>query len=119
MRLDQLPREPVTESRTRPLLVGYVRRGLLRDDCEIEAVKRRLAEFAFDEGFTMGETYVEQLGRWPAAFAALMDAASRDEVAAVVLPSLLHFAVLGVRGDTRRLFEQTTGARVLVAEARQ
>jgi hypothetical protein len=80
---------------TRPLLLGYLRKHLLMTDGEVEQEKRRLADFAELEGFTLGTIYLEQLETSPAAFEAWVEADDRYEVAAVVLPSMLHFAVLG------------------------
>ncbi len=104
------------EDYTRLLALGYLHRGLLVTDDHLETVERELAAFAQAEGFSMGFTYVEQPGAWPAAFEALIEAVSRFEVTAVVLPSLLHFAALGVPTDIRDSFERATGTRVLVAQ---
>ena len=102
------------EDYSRPLLVGYVRRDLLVTDGQVSQVEREMAQFAQKEGFSMGFTYVEKPGTWPAAFEALIESVNRYEVTAVVLPSLLHFAVLGANHDIRDIFERATGARVLV-----
>ena len=66
----------------------------------------------------MGSVYVEQSGMWPAAFEALIEAVNRYEVRAVVLPSLLHFAVLDPPRDIKGMFERATSARVMVAQPR-
>jgi len=108
--------EPIdAEDYTRPILLGYVHRGLILTDGQMETAKQELVAFAQTEGFSMGFTYVEQPGTWPAAFAALIDAVNRYGVTAVVLPSLLHFAVFGVPTNIRDAFERATGARVLAA----
>jgi hypothetical protein len=104
----------VDEDYTKPLLVGYVRRDLLVTDGQVRQLEREMARFAMTEGFSMGFTYVEKPGTWPAAFEALVESVNRYEVTAVGLPSLLHFAVLGATHDIRDLFERATGARVLV-----
>jgi hypothetical protein len=54
-----------------------------------------MCRFTQTEGFSMGSTYVEKSGTWPAAFEALIESVKRYVVPAVVLQSLLHFAVLG------------------------
>lgn len=99
---------------TKPLLLGYVRRDLLVTDGQVSELERQMALFAQEEGFSMGFTYVEKPGTWPAAFEALTESVNRHEVTAVVLPSLLHFAVLGASHDIKNMFERATGARVLV-----
>lgn len=98
---------------TRPLLLGYVRRDLLIAGGEVSDLERRMSSFATAEGFAMGSTYVEKPGTWPAAFEALVESVNRYDVTAVVLPSLLHFVVLG-GVDMRERFGRITGARVLV-----
>ncbi len=76
-----------------------------------------MAEFAQKESFSMGFTYVEEPGTSPAAFEALFESVKRYEVTAVVLPSLLHLAVLGPSHDIRNSFERATGARVLLLDS--
>jgi hypothetical protein len=102
---------------TRPLLLGYVRRHLLMTDAELDDTKERLAYFAAVEGFALGAVYVEQLETLPAAFEALVEAVHRLEVTAVVIPSMLHFAILSAPAAIKDRFEHATGARVLVATA--
>lgn len=102
------------EDFTRPLLIGYLQRQLLVTDEQVEAVKREFAAYAQEEGYSMGFTYVEYPGRWPAAFEALIEAVKRYEITAVILPSLLHFAALDASSGFREHFEGATGARVLV-----
>jgi hypothetical protein len=105
------------EDFTRPLLIGYLQRQLLVTDDQVDGVKRQFADFARVEGYSMGFTYVERPGSWPAAFEALIEAVRRYEVTAVVVPSLLHFAALDASASFREHFESATGARVLVADA--
>ena len=104
----------VAENGVRPLLLGYVRRDLLVVDSQVTELERQMAVFAQAEGFTMGHTYVEKCDSWPAAFEALIESVNRDEVAAVVLPSLLHFALRDSPSHIKETFESATGARVLV-----
>ncbi|WP_232828080.1 hypothetical protein [Kribbella monticola] len=108
---------PHDEDFTRPLLLGYVRRDLLVTDGQVGELERQMTKFAQKEGFSMGFTYVEKPGTQPAAFEALFESVKRYEVTAVVLPSLLHFAVLGASHDIRDSFERATGARVLVLDS--
>ncbi|GAA3550090.1 hypothetical protein [Kribbella ginsengisoli] len=101
--------------RTKPLLLGYVRQHLLMTQEELAGVKDRLATYATTEGFTMGPVFVEQRESTPAAFEALVQAIGQYQARAVVLPSMLHFAVLGAPLAVKLTFEQATGAQVLVA----
>jgi hypothetical protein len=99
---------------TRPLLLGYLRRDLLVVDSQVVGLEREMAAFAAAEGFAMGQIYVENRDNWLEAFGALAESISRNDVTAVVLPSLLHFAGIGMPDDRRNWFERATGARVLV-----
>jgi hypothetical protein len=102
---------------TRPLLLGYILKHLLMTDDEVEETKERLEHFAAVEGFAMGTIYLEGTATSPAAFEALVEAVNRYEVTAVVIPSLLHFAVLDAAINFKDTFERATGARVMVATA--
>lgn len=104
------------EDFTKPLLLGYVRRDLLVTDGQVNQLEREMAKFAQTEGFSMGFTYVEKPGTWPAAFEALVESVTRYDITAVVLPSLLHFAVLDAPHDIKDMFERATGARVMVLD---
>lgn len=99
---------------TRPPLLGYLRRDLLVVDSQVGELEREMATFAEVEGFAMGQIYVESRDNWLAAFGALAESISRHDATAVVLPSLLHFAGIGMPADGRHWFERATGARVLV-----
>jgi hypothetical protein len=102
---------------TRPLLLGYLRKHLLMTDGELDNIRERLEHFARVEGFAMGTIYVEEVATSPAAFEALVEAVNRYEVTAVVLPSMLHFAVLSAPAAIKDYFERATGARVMVANS--
>jgi hypothetical protein len=102
---------------TRPLLLGYLRKHLLMTDDELHDTEERLERFARIEGFAMGTIYIEEVETSPAAFEALVEAVNRYEVTAVVLPSMLHFAVLGAPATIKGHFEHITGARVMVANS--
>lgn len=103
-----LPAQPL------PLLLAYVCRPLLRTEGEFVRAKDRLTEFAEREGFALGELFVEEETTAPAAFEALIEAASHDEVGAVVVPSMLHLTALCAPTAMRNRFEHLTGARLLV-----
>ncbi|WP_329484158.1 hypothetical protein OG555_18560 [Kribbella sp. NBC_01484] len=102
------------EDYTKPELLGYLRRDLLVVDSQVAELERQMAHFAQAEGFAMGYTYVEKFDGWPAAFEALIDSVNRCEVTAVVLPSLLHFAMRDSPFQIRDAFQHATGARVMV-----
>jgi hypothetical protein len=107
--------EVISIDHTRPLMLGYIRRHLLMTDTELDDARERLGLFAEIEGFTLGTVYVEHLETTPAAFEALVEAVNRYEVTAVVVPSMLHFALLSAPAAIKDRFEHITGARVLVA----
>lgn len=99
----------------RPLLLGYLSRHLLISDADFAMTLDQLDHFAKSQDYALAAVYVEQAETAPAAFEALVDAVNRGEVGAVVLPSILHFAVLGAPTRFKAYFEHATGARVLVA----
>lgn len=101
--------------RTKPLVLGYIRQHILMTEDELDSVTARLARFATAEGFTLGTVFIEQVESTPAAFEALVQAIGHLQAKAVVLPSMLHFAVLGAPLAVRLTFERATGAHVLVA----
>jgi hypothetical protein len=92
---------------TRPLLLGYVRAHLLMTAAELVQIKDQLVTFAQAEGFTLGKVYTEHAHTFPAAFEALVQAVRRDEVRAVVVPSLQHLGVLGAPQKVKEGVEQT------------
>ncbi|MFF1820575.1 hypothetical protein ACFVWG_24940 [Kribbella sp. NPDC058245] len=100
----------------KPLLLGYVRRDLLVTDGQVSQLERAMTKFALASGYSMGFTYVEKPGTWPTAFEALVESVNQDDVTAVVLPSILHFMVLGAPHDIKDIFERFTGARVIVLD---
>lgn len=101
---------------TRPLLLGYARRDLYLSDRRVNDLRRELGAFAQLEGFAMGSVYVEDPDTAPAAFDALVASVSRDEITAVVLPSLRHLALVGDPAQVRVQFERVTGARIMLHE---
>jgi hypothetical protein len=104
------------EDLTRPLLAGYIRREFVASAERARALEYQMSLFACAEGFSMGFTYVEEPGTQPFAFEALIESVVRHQIAAVVLPSILHFAVLGLPHDIKDMFERATGARVLLLD---
>lgn len=97
---------------TRPLLVGYIRRGLLSSEDEIAQLESEMAMFARLEGYSMGYNYVENSDRTFAALAALVEFLRGQEDAAVIIPSPMHFLSTTEPRNLRTAFEQATGVRV-------
>ncbi|MEV8374313.1 hypothetical protein AB0P21_16335 [Kribbella sp. NPDC056861] len=98
-------------------MLGYLCRGLLVTDGQVDDLERQMAAFAHAEGFTMGFVYVERSETSPAAFGALMESVDRYQVNAIVLPSRLHLAVLGSPLEMNDRFERAAGVRVMVLES--
>jgi hypothetical protein len=74
----------------RPLLLGYIRAGMLGGDVEVERAEARLEAFATREEFSLGAVYVEW-GVYPGAFDALMTELTHDEtIHGFVVPDLRH-----------------------------
>ena len=109
----------LAEDFTKPELLGYIRRDLLVVDSQVAELERQMAHFAQAEGFAMRCIYIEKSDGWPAAFEALIESVNRYEVAAVVLPSLLHFAMRHSPLQIRDAFQHATGARVMVLTGTQ
>jgi hypothetical protein len=99
---------------TKPVLLGYICRGLLAGDDEVDDAELAMVEFAASNGFLLGHTYIEEAAGVPLAFGALVEALGASGGDAVVLPGMLHLATLGPRHDMKMLFERATGVRVLV-----
>ena len=104
----------VDEKCAKPVLLGYICRGLLASDQEVDDAESAMAYFAAAYGFSLRHTYVEKPASAPLAFGALVESLSASGGDGVVLPGLLHLAVLGPRHDMKMLFERATGVRVLV-----
>jgi len=100
---------------TRPLLLGYVRQQLIASDRRMVETIQRLRCVADCEGFTLGGVFVEPADATLIAFGELVDAVDRSRALAVVLPNLLHFAMLWPPSTIRSQFEHLTGARVVLA----
>jgi hypothetical protein len=100
---------------TRPLLLGYVRQQLVASDRRMDETIQRLRCIADRQGFILGTVFVEPPDANLVAFGALVEAVERHRALAVVLPNLLHFALLWPPSTIRSQFEHLTGARVLLA----
>ncbi|GAB3835809.1 hypothetical protein [Kribbella italica] len=100
--------------RGKPVVLGYMCRELLTGDRQVADLELRMKHFAEAEGLRLGFVYVEQAVARPVAFGALVESLAHSAGHAVLLPGLLHFAVLGPQDDIKPLFEWVTGARVLI-----
>ncbi|TDX03331.1 hypothetical protein [Kribbella sp. VKM Ac-2566] len=96
-----------------PRACAYLREHLLMCTSEVNRTKERLTQFAATSDLELAAIFVEEGTRSPAAFGRLLDTVVRDQIERVLLPSMLHFAVLGSPGRIRDYFEAATGAQVL------
>jgi hypothetical protein len=92
---------------------AYLRKHLLMFESEVDRTKERLAYLANEADLELAAVFVEEVETWPAAFERFVQAIVQDKVEIVLLPSLLHFAVLGAPNDVKDYFEAATGARVV------
>ena len=98
-----------------PLALGYARKHLLVVESEVCRTRERLASFAQVAGLRLGGVYVEEVQTWPTAFEELIEAALNEKPRVLLVPSLIHLAVLGAPTRIKSHVERLTGARVLAA----
>ena len=106
------------ESLTRPVLFGYQSVRLNAPEDALARGERSLKGYAEREGYSLGTIFVEQDPDRPlSALNALMDAARREGVKAVAVPTPLDLGqVARVRHLTRRKLQNEGQLRVLVVE---
>lgn len=75
---------------------------------------RRCVEKA---GYALGRVFVESLGEVAAAFTALIELVNEQRPPAIVIPSVLHLAPLGLPPQLVHHLEVVTGMRILIANA--
>jgi hypothetical protein len=102
---------------TRPLIPGYLRAHLLMTDYELAYMKDDLERFAEKAGYRLGRVFVERVDSVPAVFGALLELLEQDRPEAVVIPSAVHLAPLGIRAEQLHYLEAATGVRVLVVNS--
>lgn len=90
-----------------------MRKHLLMFESEANRTRERLEYFANEAGYELAAVFIEEIQTWPAAFERLVHAVARDKVTIVILPSMLHFAVLGSPNNVKEYFEAATGAQVI------
>jgi hypothetical protein len=98
---------------------AYLRRHLLMFESEVSSTRERLTYFAAASELDLAKIYIEEIATCPAAFERLVVDVIRDKVDVVILPSMLHFAVLGAPLRIKEYFEAATGAQVLTLSMRQ
>lgn len=97
----------------RPRAYAYIRKHLLMCESVLALERLRLESFAKSAGYDLAAVFVEDSGPSPVTFGRLMQAVIQDEVEYVILPSMLHFMVLGSPNNIKGYFEAATGARVM------
>ncbi|MEV0291143.1 hypothetical protein AB0H36_44030 [Kribbella sp. NPDC050820] len=80
---------------------------------EVTRTRERLAAYAADAELELVATFVEDAWQRSSAFERLFQATIRDHVQVVLLPSMLHFTVLGSPRWIKPSFEAVTGARIV------
>lgn len=110
--------DSLDEELDKPMLLGYIRRDLVATAAEVQKLERQMSLFAQSAGFSMGFVFIDEPDIWPAVFETLIEALRRHRITAVVLPSLLHLAVLGATHDIKGTLERATGTRVLLLDSR-
>jgi hypothetical protein len=98
----------------RGLLHGYIREHLFMTAREHADLVAGFVVFAEREGYNLGKVFTEKVETVPAAFGALVQAVQDDKAAAVAVPSLHHFGVLGHPTALRDDLERSTGVQVVV-----
>ena len=96
---------------------AYVRAHLLMTDDEIAATTDELERCAKKHGYALGQVFVEELGEVSAAFTSVMQVINDERPAALVVPSVLHLAPLGLPPQLVHHLEIVTGVRMLIANA--
>jgi hypothetical protein len=97
-----------------PVLHGYIREHLFMTAREHADLVARFVVYAEREGYSLGKVFTEKVETVPEAFGALVQAVMDDQAAAVVVPSLHHFGVLGSPSALRDELERSTGVQVVI-----
>ena len=94
---------------------AYLRAHMLMTEDEVAKTTAELQRCAEKHGYMLGSVFVEQLGELSAAFTAVMQVINDERPAALVVPSVLHLAPLGLPPQLVHHLEIVTGVRMLVA----
>jgi hypothetical protein len=75
---------------------------------QLVQAEAQLAEIARQQGFVLGEVFVEQRRTDPAAFDALIETVNLRKISAVIVPTQAHLSAIG-GGETKaqRLHRET------------
>jgi len=93
----------------------YFREHLFMTAREVADIRARFVVLAEREGYKLGSIFMEKLETAPTAFRDLLQAASKEDVVAVAVPSMRHLAVVGDPEELRHEVEDLTGARMVLA----
>ena len=96
-----------------PRAYAYVCGPLLICQPQISRTRERLTAYAADAGLELAAVFVEEDWLCLSAFERLFQATVRDQVEVILLPSMLHFTVLGSPRRIKPSFEAVTGARIV------
>jgi hypothetical protein len=108
-------REPAATSDL-PVLHGYFREHLLMTPAEKAAIHAGFDAFAKRNNYQLGKIFMERVESAPDALSALVTAVLDDKAAAVAVPSLAHFSVLGHPIAIRKELEAALDTPVLCSE---
>ena len=100
-----------------PVVLGYLHAHLLMTENELANVTEDLGRCVEKAGYTLGRVFVEGLGEVAAAFTALMQLVNEQRPPAIVIPSVLHLAPLGLPPQLVHHLEVVMGVRILIANA--
>ena len=99
-------------NRPRPVLLGYIRAGVLGSAAQVERIEAQLFDFADREEFCLGTVYVER-GMTTPAFHSLMAELAHDDAAwGVVIPDPRHLT--GVERQLLRGHDEGVQTRIVV-----
>jgi hypothetical protein len=92
---------------------AYVCGPLLICQPQVTRSRESLTTYAADAGLELAAVFIEEDWLCLSAFERLFQATIRDKVEVILLPSMLHFTVLGSPRSIKSSFEAVTGARVI------
>lgn len=98
-----------------PVALGYLRVHLLMTEIELADTEERLNHFATEQGYHLAAIFHEQAHQAPKAFAAMIAAVNNQNATAIIIPSLLHLAVLGFPTQIAHYLQTTTHAQLLIS----
>ena len=106
-------RDDRKQAANRTRAYAYVSGPLLICQPEVTRTRECLTTYAADAGLQLVAVFVEDDWLCLSAFERLFQATIRDQVEVILLPSMLHFMILGSPGSIKLSFEAVTGARIV------